>query len=166
MWFPPSSFIDKSKLAGLPHHGIGRACKVGKEEIIGLVAALQRFAGMTAEARSRPWFVLCEALIMAAAGLRHAKLDVVVDPKRPGVPAVELRLDGDADITLARLLQKLHDGDPSIRPNLGRLADGALLFSPMCLKPGEPEIIGRELLRHLGRARGAAPRPHVGRRPR
>jgi hypothetical protein len=32
-WSPPPSLIDKNRLVGLPPHGIGRQCKVGKETI-------------------------------------------------------------------------------------------------------------------------------------
>ena len=35
MWDPPKTLIDKRKLKGTPHHGIGRSCKVGKEEVVG-----------------------------------------------------------------------------------------------------------------------------------
>lgn len=40
-WTPPSSLIPKEKLRGTPSHGIGRAMKVSKEVIIGLLTALQ-----------------------------------------------------------------------------------------------------------------------------
>ncbi|MEE3215142.1 MAG: L-seryl-tRNA selenium transferase, partial [Pseudomonadota bacterium] len=43
-WNPPTALIDKDELPGAPHHGIGRPCKVGKEEIVGLLTALQLFA--------------------------------------------------------------------------------------------------------------------------
>jgi len=41
LWDPPESLIDKTKLRGLPRHGIGRGFKVAKEEIVGLLVALQ-----------------------------------------------------------------------------------------------------------------------------
>lgn len=40
-WNPPSSFIPKDKFRGTPSHGIGRAMKVSKENIVGLLTALQ-----------------------------------------------------------------------------------------------------------------------------
>src|SRR5207247_5269955 len=42
---PPPDLIPVNRLPGLPHHGIGRGFKVGKEEIAGLLVALRRFAG-------------------------------------------------------------------------------------------------------------------------
>ena len=35
--------IESGKIPGPPHHGIGRSMKVGKEQIVGLLAALRRF---------------------------------------------------------------------------------------------------------------------------
>src|SRR5208282_4895402 len=37
LWEPPPALIDKSKLAGMPRHGIGRALKVSKEQIAALL---------------------------------------------------------------------------------------------------------------------------------
>lgn len=42
-WTPPPSLFDKHRLKGLPQHGIGRPCKVGKEQAVGLLVALRRF---------------------------------------------------------------------------------------------------------------------------
>ncbi len=39
-----SRLFNKSQLKGLPHHGIGRVCKVGKEQLVGLLVALRLFA--------------------------------------------------------------------------------------------------------------------------
>ena len=41
-WTPPK-LIDRANLRGVPHHGIGRGFKAGKEEIVGLLTALDRF---------------------------------------------------------------------------------------------------------------------------
>ena len=44
LWRAPAEFALLRQLPGLPHHGIGRSCKIGKEEIVGLLVALERFA--------------------------------------------------------------------------------------------------------------------------
>ena len=44
-WQAPEALFDKPAMRGLPQHGIGRACKVGKEQIVGLLVALQRLLG-------------------------------------------------------------------------------------------------------------------------
>jgi L-seryl-tRNA(Ser) seleniumtransferase len=44
LWEPPLELIDKTRLRGLPRHGIGRSMKVSKEQIVALLAALEDFA--------------------------------------------------------------------------------------------------------------------------
>src|SRR5258708_30705763 len=41
-WTPPK-MVDRANLRGVPHHGICRGFKAGKEEIVGLLTALDRF---------------------------------------------------------------------------------------------------------------------------
>ena len=41
-WRPPPALFAGLNLRGLPQHGIGRACKVGKEQIVALLVALGR----------------------------------------------------------------------------------------------------------------------------
>jgi L-seryl-tRNA(Ser) seleniumtransferase len=42
-WVAPD-FVDRARVPVPPHHGIGRGFKVGKEDIAGLIVALERFA--------------------------------------------------------------------------------------------------------------------------
>src|SRR5580658_5599171 len=59
---PPSEFASLAQMPGLPLHGIGRSCKVGKEEIVGLLVALERFADADADARYAAWCSTLEAI--------------------------------------------------------------------------------------------------------
>lgn len=150
-WNPPPSLIDKRRLPGAPQHGIGRPCKVGKEEIVGLLTALRLFVQEDPEARRRRWLALMEALIAALRGTPHAKVELTTDRRSAEIPMVQLTLDEEASgMSALELVRRLQDGDPSIHANPSRVRDGAVLFGPMCLKDGEPELIGkrlRELLR-------------------
>ena len=49
LWVPPTDFIDRSFWPALPRQGIGRGFKVGKEQIVGLLVALELFANGTVE---------------------------------------------------------------------------------------------------------------------
>ena len=51
LWEPPAELIDRSRLAGMPRHGIGRALKVSKEQIVALLTALKLFT--SGDLRSR-----------------------------------------------------------------------------------------------------------------
>ena len=71
LWHAPEEFAPLRQLPGLPRHGIGRSCKVGKEEIIGLLAALERFADGDDHARSMAWRRTLEEIIAAAGSVRN-----------------------------------------------------------------------------------------------
>jgi L-seryl-tRNA(Ser) seleniumtransferase len=150
-WNPPPSLIDKSRLPGAPHHGIGRPCKVGKEEIVGLLTALRLFVEEDPQARRGRWLKLMEALGAAIGETPHARVSLANDAKRAEIPVLALQLDEEAlGFSALDLINRLQDGTPSIHANPSRVGEGVVLFGPMCLKEGEPEIAGkrvRELLR-------------------
>ena len=145
-WNPPPGLIDKDRLPGAPHHGIGRPCKVGKEEIVGLLTALRLFVAEDPEERRRRWLGLMEALVQAGQGMPHVQIGVVADRKRAEIPVVHLQLDEEAlGMTALELVRQLQDGDPGIQANPTHVSEGIVAFGPMCLKQGEPEIIARRL---------------------
>jgi L-seryl-tRNA(Ser) seleniumtransferase len=43
LWDPPADFIDRRRWPNLPRQGIGRGFKVAKEQLVGLVVALELF---------------------------------------------------------------------------------------------------------------------------
>ena len=151
LWDPPASLIDKSQLPGAPQHGIGRPCKVGKEEIAGLVKALRLFVAEDPAARRQRWSALMEELVAACGALQNAEIAVVADRKRSEIPTARLVLDEEAaGMTALELVKALQEGRPAIAANPTYVHEGAVIFGPMCLKEGEPEQIGRRLRELLG----------------
>lgn len=152
-WNPPRSFIDKSMIPGLPQHGIGRACKVGKEEIAGLLTALQLFVDDDAERRRR-WDETAQELYRALRDLPHCAVAVIADSDRSAMPIVLLTLDeAAAGRSALDLVRELQDGTPSIHVDNSRLAQRIIGFAPIALKSGEPDIIGKQLSELLERTR-------------
>lgn len=149
-WNPPPSLIDKSRLPGAPQHGLGRPCKVGKEEIVGLLTALQLFVAEDPEARRQRWLALMQSLVAAIGELPHARV-TLADRKGTEVPTVQLALDEHAlGMTALEVVRRLQDGTPSIHANPSQVRDGSVGFGPLCLKEGEPEIIGKQVRELLG----------------
>ncbi len=140
LWRVPPEFAALAQMPGLPHHGIGRSCKVGKQEIIGLLVALERFVQRDEAAERAAWCAMLEAIIEAAgdaAGLRLRIIDM---------PAPLLEISTARPDELAR---RLADGDPPILCSLARRQDGVLLISPTALAAEDAAVIGARL-RSLG----------------
>jgi L-seryl-tRNA(Ser) seleniumtransferase len=146
LWEPPPRLIDKSRLKGAPQHGIGRSCKAGKEEIVGLLTALRLFIAEGDAARHARWLKDCETV---AAALSGHLVTVTGGNDASLVPAVEITPDPErmSATELARTLQR---GEPSIALDPAGRERGVVTVNPMCLKPGEAEIVGRAIAAALG----------------
>lgn len=145
-WDPPVSLIDKSVLPGAPHHGIGRPCKVGKEQIVGLLTALEHFAGEHLEARAAAWRDRIDELVAATGAIPGGRFTIDADSRPSEVPMAVLKLDQSvAAKTALDVVLELQGGDPPIQANTGRVSEGIVLFGPVCLKAGEPERVARRL---------------------
>ena len=137
---PPPRFIDKRALPGLPHHGIGRPCKVGKEEIVGLLTALRLFIADDG-ARAERWRAISSTLRAALAALPGLEVGIGDDARQSGITYVTVRPERH---DIMSLVSRLEAGAPSLRCNLARSADGVLLLSPVCLREDHvPEIAAK-----------------------
>ncbi len=155
-WNPPPGFLDKSRLPGLPQHGIGRPCKVGREAVVGLLTALRLFIEEGDEARARAWTATAEALRDALAGTPHAEITLVPDSYRPGMAGVQLALDeAAAGMSAMDLLRRLAEGSPSVHADNSRVHDGIVGFAPICLRDEDIPVVAARVGQELGRNTGS-----------
>jgi D-glucosaminate-6-phosphate ammonia-lyase len=137
LWHAPAEFAPLRQLPGLPHHGIGRSCKVGKEEIIGLLVALERFVAGDEVVRRTEWRSILETILATAGDAAQGR---ILDAP---LPILEITT-ANADALAAHLAAN----DPSIQCGIGRRHEGVLLFSPVSLTSDQATIIGRRLRGH------------------
>jgi L-seryl-tRNA(Ser) seleniumtransferase len=125
-------------MRGLPHHGIGRSCKIGKEEIIGLIIALRRFVADNPAERSARWQARLEA-VLAAAG-NSPSLRLMPDGAKPGLPILEWRLPDAAAAHAADARLRAHR--PAIHLDAGRIGQGLLAINPIAFDDSDAAILG------------------------
>jgi D-glucosaminate-6-phosphate ammonia-lyase len=143
-WSPPSAFIDLSMLPGLPRHGIGRSCKAGKEEIIGLLTALELFVAEGDAVRHARW--LAELLVIAdnLGGQSQAEIIIHGADDITAVPKFELRFaDKARALTLAKALL------PAIHVDQSLCRSSSVLFNPIGMADGDAKKIVSAVLRLL-----------------
>lgn len=143
-WSFRSRFLDSGLLPGPPHQGLGRGFKVGKEEIAGLVAALQRFVARDHAADRALWTAMLQTIVDGLAGLPHVRADFV-GPATRAVPAVKIDLDeGRLGRTAFDIIAQLLDGSPRVAVNEGRARTGGLLINPLALAGADiAPLVGR-----------------------
>ena len=142
LWSPPPALIDKARLPGAPHHGVGRPCKVGKEEIVGLLTALRLFLAQDPVVRRNSWLAQIQQIAAGLRGVPYASARVVEEGE---VPLLELALDAGARLDALGLVEQLQRGIPPIHVDHARLSDGVIRCNPMCLRQDDPALIARRL---------------------
>ena len=139
--------IEACRLNQNPNSSMGRPMKVGKEEICGLLRAVELYVSRDHAADLRYWEDCAATILDAIRGMDGVTADrfyartiaqarVTVDASRVGDSA-------------AGLARRLRDGDPSI---VCTLSGEALVFNPHNLEPGEAEQIGLRLKQVLREA--------------
>ena len=144
-WNPPQALFGGLELRGLPQHGIGRPCKVGKEQIVGLLVALQRFINHDQVAQNARWRSWLEQLATTIDPLNHVDAAIIEDA-HSGIPRLALSINQQATTkTALQLIVELQNGDPSINADPSRAHEGVIIFDPVCLEESALKVIGIRL---------------------
>ena len=140
-WSPPPSLIDADALVGIPPHGIGRPCKVGKEGIVGLLKALELFLAEDDGARHARWLSVLRPIADGLSGLPQSRVEILGERDTASLPVVALAVDPGAGISAGEVAAKLRHGQPPIHVGVGDLDHGVIVFNPAGLKPADGEIV-------------------------
>jgi L-seryl-tRNA(Ser) seleniumtransferase len=126
-WSPPD-LIDLKAMKGIPHHGLGRGFKAGKEEIVGLLVALERFAAADDEASNA---ALENRLGRIAKDLGDGIAKKIVSARETGrVPQLYLTLRDPLEVS-----RRLQAGEPPVHLSERYAAQGVLIIDPQALRP-------------------------------
>jgi len=137
--------LETGVLSGPPHNGIGRAMKVGKEEIVGLMTALELYLQRDHEADQRLWREQTSYLADKLADIPNVTATQVL-PEDGSVPSLRIALNEKAlGFTAFDVVNRLLEGEPRIVVAEGHAARGLLSVNPMTLQEGEVEIVARRL---------------------
>ena len=143
-WEPPASLIDKRELCGVPRHGIGRSCKVGKEQIVGLLAALLRFTRDDDAVRNDRHAAIVQSLLDALRGVPALRVQRVTDLGHGALPLVEVVISTGANLpNAAQVAARLRAARPSIHVDATNADQGILMLVPTCLSSGDAPAIGQ-----------------------
>jgi D-glucosaminate-6-phosphate ammonia-lyase len=133
--------IAEGQLPGPPLQGIGRTCKVGREEIVGLLTALRLYLQRDHGADRARWRRLAQGMAEGLAGVRGvtATFD---DGGERGTASVRVELD-EAVLgkTAVQVVNELADGDPIVAVGQGGVDAGRFVLGTMCLADGEEALV-------------------------
>jgi L-seryl-tRNA(Ser) seleniumtransferase len=149
--------------------------KVGKEEVIGCLTAVETWLKLDLDALNREWNTRVQRIVRLVETVPGVKTDVQVPKGGNRYPTLTVTWDEQAwGFTVEDCARKLSDGEPRIEvltesnPSLvAAVVEGKpnpkepkernqLQIVSMTLRPGEDMIVGRRLREVLNAARKAA----------
>jgi L-seryl-tRNA(Ser) seleniumtransferase len=140
--------VDAARRNTNPHCGaIGRPLKVGKEDTIALLAAVERYVTTDHQAEWRELERRLEVIEGALKDVPTLECERIVPPIANHVPHLIVSWDEKRlKRTRAAITRKLAEGDPPIQ--IGRVSgtgDKGILISVFTLQPGEDRIVADRL---------------------
>ncbi len=146
-----ADLIKLAHLQAYPFHGVGRASKMSRETLVGMVTALRLYLQKDEKKAYQEWLKKAQWITDqfkdipgVEAGLDH---QATIEDDEPMVPVSYIKLDPAViGITGAELSKRLRDGDPSIEalyePGF-MLKDpkNKLMINPQNLLEGEAETV-------------------------
>jgi len=134
---------------------VGRGMKVAKEQIVGMVAAVDWILEQNDEADMAEYMRRCETISAMVKEIPTMQIEVYVPEIANHVPHLILRYDPKVvGITPLEVKERLHQGRPQIELNpatgyMGRLGThsdaNTIVVGTWMMLPGEAEIVGRAI---------------------
>ncbi|QLH79769.1 aminotransferase class V-fold PLP-dependent enzyme [Halosimplex rubrum] len=150
VWDPPERLLDTERFDGVPRQGVGRPLKVGKEELVGLLAALDAFLAEDHEAIAREWRERAERIAGDIGGVDGLST-TIEDGAKSVAPTVAVAVDPEgAGTSAADLVLALRREDPRVFVGADGVDRGTFTVSPMCLTDDEADHVVARIRANLG----------------
>jgi seryl-tRNA(Sec) selenium transferase len=135
---------------------IGRGMKVGREEMLGMMVAVEvaMKQDYAAEVETgKRWMKQISGQLSSIPGL---KADIFVPEYADRMPRMRLSWDEtEVGLSPKELIERLRRGDPSIEVVSWGHAEGTFQISSWIMKPDEIAVVGRRIKEELENARSA-----------
>jgi L-seryl-tRNA(Ser) seleniumtransferase len=138
-----------------PNDGVGRGMKVAKEQIVGMVAAVDWVLSQTEESMQGDYRKRADLIAQAVKDIPSVTTETVTPRIANHVPHLLIRFDpGVTGVTTEQIVTVLRNGDPSIElnpntghePNQGIPSDkNTLVVGVWMLQPGEDAIVANRI---------------------
>jgi L-seryl-tRNA(Ser) seleniumtransferase len=142
--------FQRGVVAGIPHQGFGRAMKVGREEVVGLITALKRFVAGSDKADSARWSAQLDEIERGLGNMPHMTITRAFS-NGGVIPLLRITIDERSfGKTAYQVLNELLDGTPSIALAETHAEFGTITINPHALDDREIPVITDRLRAVLG----------------
>jgi L-seryl-tRNA(Ser) seleniumtransferase len=143
--------IEAAAPAGSPYASIGRNMKVGKEEMVGLLVALERYLKLDHAAEQKELESRVAEMRKVLGKIPGLETERLFPPIANCVPHVVVSWDQPAfPLTAGDVIKQLRDGEPSIA--VSGYGPRKLKISVWMMRPGEHRVVTKRLQEIFARA--------------
>lgn len=151
-----AGLVEAARAHAFPHYGIGRAMKVGKEAVCGLVVAVQLALDADEDAGFEALRARCETIAAELADVPGVAVSIVPE----GVlgqrtPRVRLDLAAPHGPTAEELSRALLAHDPPVWVRTESILRSAVFVNPFPLEPDDDALVVRAVRRAVADLGGA-----------
>ena len=147
--------VRAAALNASPNQALGRAAKTSKEEVTGLVTALELFMAEDEKAETRRYTETCATIVETLADIRGLRAVVEHDPVNRVIPHAVVYFTSEWVGPSGHAVQvALAQGEPHVYVQQGAHQGGyddEIAVDPINLEPGDAEILARRLREELTR---------------
>ena len=130
---------------------VGRGLKVNKEELLGMMVAVEQYFKKDQKAEWAEWERRAKQVMDSVGGVKSVKSEIKIPPISNQVPHVHITWDQSAvKITPPEVVKQLREGTPSIEITPG--STNKLIVAVWMLQAGEAEIVARRIREILKKA--------------
>ncbi|MFB6300022.1 MAG: aminotransferase class V-fold PLP-dependent enzyme [Halobacteriales archaeon] len=151
VWDPPESLFGDTSPTGIPRLGIGRGFKVGTEELVGLLRALECYLEEDEQELHETLLDRAMMICEGVTGISGVEASVTPDiesevsaanHRSEVIPEVVLKIDPDATgLDAVALAEGLREERPRIVLGADRALDGQLSINPFSLSDEEARYV-------------------------
>lgn len=136
--------IEAALLHSSPHDTMARGQKVNKEEIVGMLAAVENYVNRDHDADWKEWEKRTRVITDSVRGVHSVETEVWIPEIANHVPHLKVRWDSSVvKISVPEVVKRLREGDPSIEVVPG--SHDELTIGVWMMQPGDAQIVARRV---------------------
>jgi L-seryl-tRNA(Ser) seleniumtransferase len=139
-----ADLIRAARMNGNPNHSVGRAAKAAKEDIVGLIVALENYMQRDHDADTAMWRAQAEWMLSRLSDFPHVMSSYLHDGREHPVPRVELVFGPESGINAHELVLALEEHDPRVflfEPSGPSARPNSIVINTQTMQPGEERIV-------------------------
>ena len=154
----PKNILMSAWQASSPHHGPGRDNKVGREETLGMLAAVETWVKMDHAAREKNWMTWVNSIAKRVSEIETVKT-TIREPEGINNRSASLTISWDPEklhLNSSDLIQELINSKPRITVGAGRNTDNGMTsisINASQMQVGQDKIVGDRIFELLTKKR-------------